>query len=237
MTNAGLQLATAVANLAEIPMKGTPPVLAEVLTNPTKGVTDAVVQFLGQNITSEDSRATQQILAGMSRAITTIEGSGRPSGATEASIKEFGKVAPRAGDRKINYYLFLAETKQVMEILVKDLIAAGANKDQIDFATKARDDVAKVVTWNVKDINRILASGKERLVNDKIRQQLQVSESLRRTNDMVTRMENAPAEQPQAAVAPAPATAASQATHTLKGRPIVVRGGKWVFEDTGEEAK
>ena len=124
-----------------------------------------------------------------------------------------------------------------MEILVKDLIAAGANKDQIDFATKARDDVAKVVTWNVKDINRILASGKERLVNDKIRQQLQVSESLRRTNDMVTRMENAPAEQPQAAVAPAPATAASQATHTLKGRPIVVRGGKWVFEDTGEEAK
>jgi hypothetical protein len=237
MTNAGLQLATAVGNLADMPMKGAPPLLAEVLTNPTKGVTDAVVQYLGQNITSEDSRAMQQVLAGMSRAITTIEASGRPSGATEASIKEFGKVAPRAGDRKINYYLFLAESKQVMEILVKDLIAAGANKDQIAFATQARDEVAKVVTWNVRDINRILASGKERLVNDRIRQQLQVSDSLRRTNEMVTRMEQAPAEQPQVAAAPAPAAAASQPTHTLRGRPIVVRDGKWVFQDTGEEAK
>ena len=31
--------------------------------------------------------------------------------------------------------------------------------------------------------------------------------------------------------------APAQATHRLRGRPIVVRDGKWVFEDTGEEAK
>lgn len=226
MTNAGLQLAAAVGNLADIPMKSAPPLLAETLTNPTKSISDSVVQFLGQKITQEDSRAMQQILAGMSRAITTIEASGRPSGATEASIKEFGKVSPRAGDAKINYYLFLAESKQVMEILVKDLIAAGANKEQVDFASKARDEVSKIVTWNVRDINRILASGRERLVNDRVREQLQTSDRLNSINRMVSGMERSAAT-PSAETAPPAATpAAAPASRKEKARP-----GEQVFED------
>jgi len=33
------------------------------------------------------------------------------------------------------------------------------------------------------------------------------------------------------------APSAAKPTHTLRGRPIIVRDGKWVFQDTGEEAK
>jgi hypothetical protein len=33
------------------------------------------------------------------------------------------------------------------------------------------------------------------------------------------------------------ATTPSAGRATLRGRPIVVRGNKWVFEDTGEDAK
>jgi hypothetical protein len=240
MTNAGLQLAAAVGNLADIPMKSAPPLLAETLTNPTKSISDSVVQFLGQKITQEDSRAMQQILAGMSRAITTIEASGRPSGATEASIKEFGKVSPRAGDAKINYYLFLAESKQVMEILVKDLIAAGANKEQVDFASKARDEVSKIVTWNVRDINRILASGRERLVNDRVKEQLQTSDRLSSINRMVSGMERSAAapsaETTTSATPPATAPASrkekarlgEQVFEDAKGNRAVKRNNQWV---------
>jgi len=38
-----------------------------------------------------------------------------------------------------------------------------------------------------------------------------------------------------AAAAPAPANAPR--TATLNGRTIVVKNGKWVYQDTGEEAK
>lgn len=172
MTNAGNQIAVAVGNFAGIPLQAAPPVLAETLTNPTKGITDAVVQYLGSQVTEPEDRAVQQVLAGMSRAITTIEASGRPSGATESSIKDFGKVAPRAGDKKISYYLFLAETKQIMDVLVKDLEASGGNEAQIKQAKEARDTVSNIVTWNVSDINKILAKDRPRLVDDRVKTML-----------------------------------------------------------------
>jgi hypothetical protein len=120
----------------------------------------------------------QQVFAGMQRAMTTIESSGRPSGATEAAIKEFGKTLPRAGDNKINTYLFLAQARQVMEILEKDLKAAGASEEQLKQAVEARKEVENIIPWTVKDVNRILSAGGERLVDEKVRSALGNSQTL-----------------------------------------------------------
>ena len=182
MTNAGNQLAIELQNAATLPMKATPPAAAEVLTNPSKGLTDAAKSFFAQKITSEEARAMQQVFAGMQRAITTIEASGRPSGATEGAIKEFGKTMPRAGDAKINTYLFLAQAKQVMEILVKDLKAAGGTAEQIGQAESAKSDVGKVIRWSVQDINRILTAGGRTLVDPGVQGAMQKSENLNQLN-------------------------------------------------------
>lgn len=48
--------------------------------------------------------------------------------------------------------------------------------------------------------------------------------------------ENYPVTADQSTGQPA-APDAAKPTHTLRGRPIIVRDGKWVFQDTGEEAK
>lgn len=179
MTNAGNALSIELENAASLPLSATPPAAAEVLTNPAKGLTDAARSFFSQKITSEEARAMQQTFAGMQRAITTIEASGRPSGATEGAIKEFGKTMPRAGDNRINTYLFLAQAKQVMEILVKDLKASGGTTEQIAQAEAARDRVNQTINWNVKDINDILSKGGRRLVDQQVQRSIQQSENLR----------------------------------------------------------
>jgi hypothetical protein len=178
MVNAGNQLAIEVGNAADLPALAAPPGLAEVLTNPSKGLSDAGRSFLSQKITQPESRAMQQIFAGMQRAMTTIEASGRPSGATESAIREFGKTLPRAGDNKINTYLFLAQTRQVMEILEKDLKAAGATDEQIKQAIAARKEVESVISWTVKDVNRILSKDGARLVDDRTRDLMKNSQTL-----------------------------------------------------------
>jgi hypothetical protein len=178
MVNAGNQLAIEVGNAADLPALAAPPGLAEVLTNPSKGLTDAGRAFLSQKITQPESRAMQQVFAGMQRAMTTIEASGRPSGATESAIREFGKTLPRAGDNKINTYLFLAQTRQVMEILEKDLKAAGATDEQIKQAIAARKEVENVISWTVKDVNRILSKDGARLVDDRTRDLIKNSQTL-----------------------------------------------------------
>ena len=182
MVNAGNQLAIEVGNAADLPALAAPPGLAEVLTNPSKGLSDAGRAFLSQKITQPESRAMQQIFAGMQRAMTTIEASGRPSGATESAIREFGKTLPRAGDNKINTYLFLAQTRQVMEILEKDLKAAGATDEQIKQAIAARKEVESVIPWTVKDVNRILSKDGARLVDERVRGAIANSQTLSEFN-------------------------------------------------------
>ena len=185
MTNAGNQLANEIENAASLPISATPPVLAEVLTDPTKGLSDAGKRFFSQKITDEEARAFQQVFAGMTRAITTIEASGRPSGATEGAIREFAKSQPRAGDKKINIYLSLAQSKQVMDILVKDLKAAEANSTQIAQAEEAKKRVDSFITWTVRDVNRIISSGARTLVDPKVQSALGTSQNLNEFNKQV----------------------------------------------------
>ena len=178
MTNAGNILATEISNAANLPLSAAPPAAAEVLTNPSASLTDAAKSFFAQKSTAAENRAMQQVLSGMARAITTIEASGRPSGATEAAIKEFNKMQPRAGDNRINIYLSLAQSKQIMNILVKDLMANGGTPEQIALAKEAKAQVDSDIPFSVKDINRILTGGRRTLIDDRVKEALSVSNNL-----------------------------------------------------------
>lgn len=195
MTNAGVNLALEISNVASLPATATPPQLANVLTDPNAGITDAAVRFLSQKITEPEDRAMQQMLAGMSRAITTIEQSGRPSGITEGAIKEFSKQMPKAGDNKINLYLYLAQGKQVMNILIKDLQANGGSEAQLSVAEEARQQVESVIPWNVSDINRILTGTGPRLVDDKLKNALQSSQNIQQFESLSANLPQAPSAQ------------------------------------------
>lgn len=180
VSNAVSQAALELENIAGIPALAAPPVLNNYIADPNKTVTEGLLRFMGQRMTTTEQRATQQILAGVTRAITTIQASGRPGGVTESSLREFARMAPQPGDSRLNYYLFLALAKQELDLGLIELRNAGATREQIESAQRSRDKVNDFIRWNVADINRILAGpGGRPLVNERALELLQHSGSVR----------------------------------------------------------
>lgn len=179
VANASYQAAIEVQNYASLPLKSAPPEANAVLTDPAKGVTDATIKYFAQNSTSAENRAVQQATAGLNRAIATIAASGRPGGVTEAAIKEFSKMAPTAGDKKINTFLYLAMMRQEFDVAYKDLVAAGADPKQIALAEEAKNMAYEAIPFTVQDVTRILRSGGPSLVNEKTKQLLTTSDRLK----------------------------------------------------------
>jgi predicted Fe-Mo cluster-binding NifX family protein len=179
MASAATLLGYEIENLASSPLAANLPAAGELITKPETSVTGAAVSLLSQATTPAEERALQQVHAGVVRAVATIEASGRPSGATEGAIKKLDSIRPRAGDAKINHYLYLAMLKQVTEIAVKDLQSAGATETQLKQAQTVKDNVAQLINWDVSDINKILrGKNGESLVNDRIRQTIATSQDL-----------------------------------------------------------
>ncbi len=180
VSNAVSQAALELKNVSTLPAMAAPPALANYVADPNKTITEGLLRLASQRITTTEERATQQILAGITRAITTIQASGRPGGVTESSLREFSRIAPQPGDTRLNWYLFLALAKQELDLGLIELRNSGANREQIESATKSRDEVAALIPYNVADINRILVGPRGRpLINERALDLLQHSGSVR----------------------------------------------------------
>ena len=174
-----LENLSSAASTSEVPRVG------DVLTS-ERTVPTAMIKYFATTLTEPQNRALQQELAPTIREIANIESAGRPGGVTQASVNELGKMAPVGGDQKINYYMFLALAKQEAAIAKTTLEVSGGTKEQIDAAQKAIDKINKVVSWDVKDINRILTGPDgNTLVNDKMQNMLARSNGLDQFNTFV----------------------------------------------------
>ena len=172
-------------NLASAASTSEVPRVGDVLTS-ERTVPTAMIKYFATTLTEPQNRALQQELAPTIREIANVEAAGRPGGATQASVNELGKMAPVGGDQKINYYMFLALAKQELAIAKTTLEVSGGTKEQIDAAQKAIDKNNKVVTWDVKDINRILTGPDgNTLVNEKMQNMLARSNGLDQFNTFV----------------------------------------------------
>lgn len=176
-----------IKNLAESPLMATPPALAEVLTDPTKTVSGAVIANAAQKLTEAESRAIQQTLAGISRAETTVFAGGRPGGQTKQAFEEIGKQAPRAGDARINTYLWLGMLKQTIALAEKDLQAAGGSKEQLDQVKAVRAEIDSVVPFNTTDVYRVIRGGGKQLLDGKTEQMLKGSSNIMQFEQDVAR--------------------------------------------------
>jgi hypothetical protein len=223
------QAAIELESVASLPLSAGPPAAAEVLTNPANSITEATIKyFAGKNTKAED-RAVQQATAGLSRAITAMAASGRPGGITEAAIKEFSKMAPQPGDKKINTYLYLAMVRQEFDVAVKDLMANGGTPAQIASAEAARDRAYAAIPFSVQNVNRILRNGGPALVNEKTTNLLRTSDRLKSfENDLNKVIKAGGGVVPQAAPAPAAAPASeapAQESETKKRARKAIAAG------------
>lgn len=180
VSNAVSQAALEIKNITGLPALASPPALSNYVADPNKTVTEGLLRLASQRLSTTEQRATQQILAGVTRAITTIQASGRPGGVTESSLREFSRIAPQPGDSRLNWYLFLALAKQELDLGLVELRNAGATREQIESATKSRDEVAALIPYTVADINKIMVGPRGRpLMNERAMEILQHSGSVR----------------------------------------------------------
>ena len=179
------KLAIHLENLGSAASTSEVPRVGDVLTS-ERTVPTAMIKYFATTLTEPQNRALQQELAPTIREIANIESAGRPGGVTQSSVNELSKMAPVGGDQKINYYMFLALAKQEAAIAKTTLEVSGGTKEQIDAAQKAIDKINKVVSWDVKDINRILTGPDgNTLVNDKMQNMLARSNGLDQFNTFV----------------------------------------------------
>jgi len=182
------------ASTSEVPRVG------DVLTS-ERTVPTAMIKYFATSLTEPQNRALQQELAPTIREIANIESAGRPGGVTQASVNELGKMAPVGGDQKINYYMFLALAKQEAAIAKTTLEVSGGTKEQIEAAQRAIDKINKVVSWDVKDINRILTGPNgNTLVNEKMQSMLARSNGLDQFNSFVEQQKTSGGPETQAPI-------------------------------------
>jgi hypothetical protein len=219
VANAAYQASIEVQNYVSMPLSAAPPAAAEILTDPAKNITNAAKQYFAGKWTRSENRAVQQSLTGLNRTVAAIAAGGRPGGITEASIKEFAKMAPRAGDSKINTYLYLAMIRQEFDVAVKDLQAAQANPEQIRLAELARDNAYKVIPFTVADVTRIMRAGGPAMVNANTTALLAASNRIKAFEMGLTRQPNPPE------VAAAPAPAVEESENYKKAKKAILEGG------------
>ena len=122
--------------------------------------------------------------------------------------------------------MYLAEVKQIAELGLNDLKTSGGTKEQVERAEALVREIKSQIPWTVSQVAQ-LATKSKNLTDDDIDRLSQQAEGMQNfLSTLGTARSTAKAK--DSAAAP---------SATLNGRKIVVSDGKWVYQDTGEEAK
>lgn len=174
----------------------------------------------GRAVTKQDERMFAQIVAGLDQNMSRALGGGYASSSAKHMIDAYKQQLPREGDSPATTALFLARFKQELQIL-GDVFDAhpGANERMVGKVNKYLGELNKAIPFTVEDVFEASRGGKTTIQDN-------FKALARETTHGDLPVETNPS-----------APAAAEPTATFKGRTIVVRGGKWVYKDTGEEAK
>ena len=177
----------------------------------------------GRAVTKQDERMFSQIVAGLDQNMSRALGGGYASSSAKHMIDAYKQQLPREGDSPATTALFLARFKQELQIL-GDVFEAhpGATDRMTGKVNKYLGELNKAIPFTVEDVFAASGGGKAT-----ISQNFQTLAREPSRGDL-------PYDNGSGAAPPA---AAAAPTAKLNGRTIVVRGGKWVYQDTGEEAK
>jgi sulfopyruvate decarboxylase TPP-binding subunit len=175
----------------------------------------------GRKVTDQDSRMFAQLVAGLDQNMARTLGGGYANSGAKHAIEAYKQQIPREGDSPAVSALFLARFKQELGIFA-DMFSAhpGANEQMAGKVNKYTDAVNKAIPFTVNDVLNA-TRGSRQTINQQF-------ENLATPQGNV----DLPVDTGQA-----PAAAPAVRTPKLKGRAIEVRNNKWVYSDTGEEAK
>jgi hypothetical protein len=117
----------------------------------------SLTSLVAREITSKEERAFEQITNSLDAALARLEGQGLATGGTQAAIRSFSSLKPRAGDAAINLALYLARVKQEIQTGVKvHEKMPGATPEQLVATTDVLKRIDTAVPFNVSDVLSVL---------------------------------------------------------------------------------
>jgi hypothetical protein len=220
MAEAFSQAAQDLVNITNMPRDTVMGNFAELAGKSGDSLKQGLTAALGRKITSQDERMFAQLVAGLDQNMARTLGGGYANSGAKHAIEAYKQQLPRAGDSAATSALFLARFKQELGIFADVFEAHPGSSDKMaGKVNNYMNAVNKAIPYNVNDVLDA-TRGSRQTINQ------QFEELATPRGDV-----NLPVDSGNSATTPSAGRA------TLRGRPIVVRGNKWVFEDTGEDAK
>ena len=144
-------------NIMLLPAVAESPVFAGMIGVDRDTAFRSMTSFIARNITTPNDRAFEQVTNSLDAALARLEGQGLATGGTQAAIRSFSSLKPRAGDAAINMALYLARVKQEIQTGVKvHKTMPGATPEQIANAQDVLKRLDATIPFNVSDVLSVL---------------------------------------------------------------------------------
>jgi len=144
-------------NILSLPATSQSPVFAGMIGVDRDTAFRSLTSLVAREITSKEERAFEQITNSLDAALARLEGQGLATGGTQAAIRSFSSLKPRAGDAAINLALYLARVKQEIQTGVKvHEKMPGATPEQLVATTDVLKRIDTAVPFNVSDVLSVL---------------------------------------------------------------------------------
>lgn len=151
-------------NLLESPETAAMPVFSGIIASDPTTVLGSLTALTARDMTTEDERAFQQLSEQIAASLARIEAQGLASGTTQANIRSFDALRPKAGDKAINMALYLARLKQEIDIGLEVFETnSGANEKQFEKIKELKDEVDNLLPYTVDDVLKLLPGGQRSL--------------------------------------------------------------------------
>ena len=214
------QTAQDLVNITNLPRDTVMGNFAELAGKSGDSLKQGLTAAIGRKITSQDERMFANLVAGLDQNMARTLGGGYANSGAKHAIEAYKQQLPRAGDSAAISALFLARFKQELGIFA-DVFEAhpGASDKMSGKVNNYMNAVDKAIPFNVNDVLNATRGSRQT-----INKQFEELATPRGGVDLPVDSSNA-------------ASTPSAGRATLRGRAIVVRGNKWVFEDDGTEAK
>lgn len=116
-------------------------------------LTSALRNNLTREMTADDARMMQQVVAGLEAGMARTLGGGYASSSTKAIMDQYTKQIPQAGDSPIVTATFLARIKQELGIVAENFAShPGASEAQVEQVKNYMKTIDQVIPFNVKDV-------------------------------------------------------------------------------------
>ena len=155
--NAGLQGATALANITRQPSGSTAGLFADLKAG--HGPIDALVRNAATAVTPEEDQNMNTILSGLEQNLAIVDNSGRV--ANQAYVDAMGRIKLQPGNTVGARYLKLAEARQVLENGLQSWQDTASLNDQQKAALQRNlDTIRQAIPFTVQDVQTALAQVK-----------------------------------------------------------------------------